>query len=108
MSTGSSIPASVEVAERDVAAHEPVAVGELAQLGRAGVGLVLDLAHHLLEDVLDGDDPDRAAVLVDDHRERGALHLQVVQEVVERPRLGHDQGVADERPRSSASGPSLM
>ena len=108
MSTGSSIPRVGEVAERDVAAHEPVAAGELAQRGGAGVGLVLDLPHHLLEDVLDGDDPDRAAVLVDDDRERGALHLEVVEEVVERAGLGDDHGVADRPARSAASGPSLM
>src|SRR3954452_25004422 len=86
-----------EVAERDVTAHEPVAVGELAQGGGAGIGLILDLPHHLLEDVLDGDDPDRAAVLVDDDRERGALDLKVVEEVVERARLRNDQGVANDR-----------
>ena len=80
-----------------MAAHEPVAVGEPADRGGARVGLVLDLPDHLLEDVLDGDDPDRPPVLVDDHRERGALHLQVVQEVVERARLGDDQRVADHR-----------
>ena len=32
------------------------------------VGLVADLAQYLLKDVLEGDDPRRAAVLVDDHR----------------------------------------
>ena len=87
----------LEVAEADVPAHEPVAVGEPPDRRGARVGLVLDLPHHLLEDVLDGDDPDRPPVLVDHHRERGALHLQVVEEVVERPRLRHDQGVADHR-----------
>ena len=59
------------------------------------VGLVLDLPHHLLEDVLDGDDADGAPVLVDDHSHRGALALELGEQVVERLGLGHDQRVAD-------------
>ncbi len=78
-----------------MAAHVPVAVGEPPDRVGARVGLVLDLADDLLEDVLDGDDPDRAAVLVDDDRHRAALALELGEQVVERLRLGHDRGVAD-------------
>ena len=65
-------PGVLEVAERDVAAHVPVAVGEPPQRDGARVGLVLDLADDLLEDVLDGDDPDRAPVLVGDDPDRAS------------------------------------
>ena len=41
--------------------------------------------------------PDDAAVLVDDHRHRGALALQVGEQVVQRLGLGHDRRVVDER-----------
>src|SRR6185503_16742696 len=65
----------VEVAERDVAAHVPVAVGELADPLPTRIGLVLDLPDDLLEDVFNRGDPDSAAVLVDDDRDRAALPL---------------------------------
>ncbi len=54
-----------QVGDRDVAAHEPVAVGQPPDLAARRVGLVVDLADDLLDDVLDGDDPGGAAVLVD-------------------------------------------
>jgi hypothetical protein len=44
---------------------------------------VLDLAHDLLEDVLDGDDAHRAAVLVHHHRELDAALLHLAKEGVD-------------------------
>src|ERR1044072_6621948 len=76
-------------------AYQPLAAGELAQSRGPRVGLVLDLPHHLLEEVLDWEDAQVAPVLVDDQGERGALDLEVVQEVVEWAGLGDDRGIAD-------------
>ena len=81
----------------DVAADEPVAVGQPPDLAAGRVGLVVDLADDLFDDVLDGDDPDDAAVLVDDDRHRRALALQVGEQVVQRLGLGDDHGLAHER-----------
>ena len=78
-------------------AHEPVAVGEPAHLAGGRIGLVGDLPDDLLDDVLDRHDADDAAVLVDDDRHRGALALQVGEQVVQRLGLGHDQRVVDDR-----------
>ena len=100
-------PVVLEVGHRHVPAHEPVAVGQPAHRPAGGVGLVGDLADDLLDDVLDRDDPGRAAVLVDDDRELGPLALQVGQQVVERLGLGHDRGRADERRRSARPSPSF-
>ena len=69
------------------------------------VVLVLDLAHDLLDDVLDGDDADGAAVLVDDHRELhpGLLHL--AEEVVDALGFRHIGGRAHERAQVGAAAP---
>src|ERR1700722_1258378 len=64
-----------EVGDRDVAAHEPVAVGQSADLAGGGIGLVGDLPHYLLDDVLHRDHARHAPVLVHDHGHRGALTL---------------------------------
>src|SRR5215211_5015991 len=85
----------LEVADRHVAAHVPVAVGQAPQRGRTRVGLILDLTHDLLQDVLDGHDPDGPPVLVGDDAERGALTLELGQQVVEGLRLGEDRHIAD-------------
>src|SRR5918995_5821365 len=57
-----------EITEGHMSAHVPVPVRQSPHLARMRVGLVLDLPHDLFEDVLDGDDPDGAAVLVDHDR----------------------------------------
>jgi hypothetical protein len=49
---------------------------------RRGIELVLDLADDLLEDVLEGDQPDRRAVLVDHEREMLAVAAQRLEELV--------------------------
>ena len=59
-----------QVADRHVTAHEPVAVGQPADRAAGGIGLVVDLADDLLDDVLDGDDAGGAPVLVDDDGQR--------------------------------------
>ena len=58
------------------------------------VVLVVDVADDLLDEVLQGDDPGRAAVLVDHDRELQPLLAQQVQQGVESDqRLRHERGV---------------
>ena len=61
------------------------------------IRLVDDLAHDLLDDVLDRDDPGRAAVFVGHHGQRGPLPLEIRQQVVERLGLGNDRNLAHHR-----------
>ncbi len=86
-----------EVGDGDVATHEEVPVGQPAHLAGRGIGLVGDLSDDLLDDVLDGDDPGNATILVDDDRQGGALALQIGEEVVEGLGLGHDRRVVHNR-----------
>jgi hypothetical protein len=53
-----------------------------------GVELVLDLADDLLEHVLQGDDPDRLVVLVDDQGRALAVAAQGLQQLVEQDAVG--------------------
>ena len=78
-----------------MAAHEPVAVGQPPDRPAGRAGLVRDLPHDLLDDVLERDDPGRAAVLVDHDGKLGPFALQVGQQVVERLGLGHDRRLPD-------------
>ena len=65
-----------------------VPLGLLAhRLALLGVELVLDLAHDLLEDVLERDQPDHGAVLVDDEREVLAQLAQALEQLVDQHRL---------------------
>src|SRR5206468_11679382 len=54
------------------------------------VELVLDLADELLEDVLEGDDPRRAAELVEDDGRLDALAADLREGPAKRQRLRHD------------------
>ena len=69
-------PVISEVRDRHMPAHEPVPVGEATDLAARRIGLVVDLADDLLDDVLDRDDARHAAVLVDHDRHRGAAALR--------------------------------
>ncbi len=62
--------------------------------GGLAVVLVGDLADDLLEDVLDRDQPGRAAVLVDDDRDVDLVALHLAQQVVDRLALGHEAASA--------------
>ena len=68
--------------------------------------LIVDLADHLLHDVLDGDDTDGAAVLVDDDRklQTGLLHL--AEEIVDALGLRGIGGRAHERAQVRRGGPA--
>ena len=59
--------------------------------------LVGDLADQLLDDVLEGHDAGRAAVLVDDDGQLQALLAQLGQQRVEPDALGHDQRLDHQR-----------
>ncbi len=73
-------------------------VGEPDDHRLLDVVLVLDLADDLLEQVLDRDEAGRAAVLVEDDRDVDLPALELVEQVVDRHRLGHEDRRAQERP----------
>ena len=78
-----------DVADRGSAAERQLAVDLLAIGGRPlRVELVLDLADDLLQDVLERDDADRGAVLVDHEREVLALPAQLLEQLVDEQRVG--------------------
>ena len=83
------------------AGQDPLPRALHAGEGNRAVVLVGDLADDLLEDVLQRDDPGRAAVLVDDDGQVGGPLLQQGQQRRERQGLGHGQrlghDVADRR-----------
>src|SRR5712671_4612344 len=73
-------------------------IGEADDHRLLDVVLVLDLADDLLEEVLDRDEAGRPAVLIEDDREVDLPALELVQEVVDRHRLGDIDGRPKERP----------
>lgn len=90
----------VDVGYAHVAGHTLVAVGQRddAVLALGLVEFVLDLADDLLQHVLDGDQPGRAAEFVDHDRQVVAVGSEVAQQVVQRLALGHE----DRRPQQRA------
>ena len=58
--------------------------------------LVDDLAHDLLDDVLQGHEAHQRAVLVDDEREMGAALAERVKLLVQRRGLRHEPGLGDD------------
>ena len=58
------------------------------------VMLVGDLADHLLDQILDGDEPVSAAIFVDDEGEMQPRHLHLEQEVEHRHRARHVEDLA--------------
>ncbi len=81
------------------------AVGERLVQHLALIVLVLDLTDDLLEQILDRDDADRAAVLVDDHRHVEATALHETELAVRELVLRHVEGSAhDARHRLGGAG----
>jgi hypothetical protein len=70
-----------EVGDVHPTVHPPAPLTDRLEHGSLVVVLVDDLPDDLLEDVLDGDDADDLAVLVDDEREMDRRRLQVTQQV---------------------------
>ena len=62
------------------------------------VVLVLDLADDLLEEVLDRDQAGRPAVLVEHDRDVDLAPLELVEQVVDAHRLGHEDGRPEQGP----------
>ena len=63
------------------------------------VVLVLDLADDLLEQVLDGHQAGRPAVLVEHDRDVDLAALEFVEQVVDAHRLGHEDGRPEDGPQ---------
>ena len=81
-----------QVVDREPPGQHPGAVGLGAHRQDVLVGLVVDLADQLLEQVLDGHDALGAAVLVDDDGHLVAPGLHGAQGVEHRPGLGERRG----------------
>ena len=62
-------------------------------MGSSRRRIVLDLADDLLDQVLDGDQAGRAAVLVEHDRDVDLAALEGVEQVVDRHRLGTNSGI---------------
>ena len=75
-------------------------VGQALDHRLLDVVLVLDLADDLLEQVLDRHEARRAAVLVEHDRDVDLAPLELVEQVVDRHRLGDE----DRRPQELAEG----
>ena len=91
--------------ERHVAVHavdrrgrgdQHRAVGLASDRGGRRLALGQDVADDLLDEILDGDEPQHGALLVDDHGERHALGLELLQHGGRRHRLGHERHGPDE------------
>ena len=87
-----------EVVDRCPPVDPRLVVGELHDHRLLDVVLVLDLADDLLDQVLDRDETGRAAVLVEHDRQVDLAPLELVQQVVDGHRLGHE----DRRPQERA------
>jgi hypothetical protein len=74
--------------DREAAGQHQRSVGLAADPDDVAVGLVVDLAHQLLEQVLHGDDAGGGAVLVHHQGQLEAPHLHLVQHVEHARRLG--------------------
>ena len=84
---------TVEVADGHGAVHHELAVAGALELGGLGhVVLVGDLAHDLLQDVLQRDQALERAVLVHHQREVGVPAQELAHLVVERGGVGHEVG----------------
>src|SRR4026209_246528 len=73
----------VDLVEAGPARDSIAAVGQALDGVRIPVVLVADLADHLLDDVLHGDDAHRAAVFVHHHRQLQPVALHLAQEAVD-------------------------
>ena len=70
----------------------PALVGEDVVLGLVEVVLVLDVAHDLLDHVLDGDEPRHAAVFVHDDRDVVAVGAEFLEQHVQALGFRHEHG----------------
>ena len=86
-----------DLVDVDLAAEHEPAVAFVDDRLRLDVVLVADLADDLLEQILDGHEAGRAAVLVHDDRNLRLLPLELLQELRHPLGLGHDDRRPDDR-----------
>src|SRR6266851_9412669 len=86
----------VGLVDREPGVHPEVAVGERLHEGLLDVVLVDDLADQLLDQVPEGDDTGRPAVLVHDYRHVELLVLHLPHQSRDPFGLGHEAGLPDE------------
>src|SRR5690349_22265660 len=79
-----------ELVDRQTGVHAVASFAQLFHLRGLAVVLVGDVAHELLDQVLEGHEAGDAAVLVDDHREVVGLDLHLAQQRVGLHRVGHE------------------
>ncbi len=82
--------------DRQAAVDDDLALVDVLEEDRLFVVLVVDLANDLFQDVLDGDHPGGAAVLVGDDGDVDAVAAQLGQQIVQPLRLRNDVRRADE------------
>ena len=97
------VPELEQVVDRGAAVDAGPVLAQLLDQRLLDVVLVLDLAHDLLEQVLDRDQARRAAVLVEHDRDVDLAPLELVEQVVDRHRLRHEHGRPQERPQVRAA-----
>ena len=86
-----------KVAQEGLAIEEPGVLADAVIEFLLGVVLVVDVAHNLLEHVLEGGDALCAAILVDDDGHVHLLLAEVLEQVVEHAGLGDEIGGTHER-----------
>ena len=87
---------ALEVGEHGLGLEEVGVAVELHVGALYLVVLVVDLAHNLLDDVLEGDEAEGASELVDNDGDVDLAGLEVAQEVVNLLGLGNEEGGTDE------------
>ncbi len=86
----------LDLLDREATVDDDLAVADLLEQRHLLVVFVLNLADDLFQDVLDGDQPGGAAVLIGDDRDVDAISTQLPEEIVEPLRFGNDVGRAKE------------
>ena len=66
----------IEIVDREAARQDQVSVGESSRSDDVAVGFVIDLAHDLLKNILERDDPRRATTLIHDESELFPIGLE--------------------------------
>ena len=83
----------VDLVDRQPGADPQAAAGQLLDRGLLDVELVHDLAHQLLDEVLQGDQAGRPAVFVDHHGQMELVRLHLAHQVGHPLGLGHEVGL---------------
>src|SRR5918994_2726693 len=93
-----------DILDRQAAVRQQDVRGDKLEERALRVVLILDLADDLFEDVLDRDQPGRAAVLVGDDGDVDVLPLELCEHVAQALRLRHDDGRTDQVEQWDAAG----